>query len=484
MSILGIVPVGGLLAGPVGGIALDSPIDARAAGRPAAGLRNSGMGLNDSDSPRPFVGRPAARASSPFLIGEGIGDGEGIGNGKGIGDGEGRGHGFIVAYRERISAGEYKKALLELNKGVRFKEKFSVSTLTEVLFEKSRFYEQFVGNYGGALDQLRQLELLAGVEQESIKRARREAARLEHLLDENRIEGELVKTLISLGHHPVAPTQFEAIRQALDRRPSTPYAAHLHCFAGRAWLSEGAHRRAAEAFGRAYALKPAIDLLVPIREQLLLAEEKQQSDWYVDLAWGGVALLGLIFVPLFYLRRPWRWLRLSHLMSPATVGLLWLVVYRVSSEVIARTMNAEAVGERTGVVLATPGMDIFALLDALFWFGLCGVVGAFVIALVTSRLEWGWLQLLVNTVASLLLFCSLAGIYYLRYLTDAKAIPGRSAESLPRGFEFPVDNPLPYVLSDPKTFGGMNYEKLHEPIVQEFIKRHYEGIDATQENSR
>ncbi len=256
----------------------------------------------------------------------------------------------------------------------------------------------------------------------------------------------------------------------------------------------GLNYRALEQHGNVYrSLEKAMEIKPGIVFYLAVKHRAQQA--YGDYVRGTVtnvtrgALWVLLWIAMgvFYLSKPWKWLGVKHVVIFAVLALSWWLVFTLS-HVLAGTAfesshkNAAvqpADGgkdpEYHGSLPGSPGGEVA---DHLFWYGLLGVAGVWVLSTALGRFKYKKTAAALSGVYGFLLFLALSSLFYMTHCDRiAEFNPGGEGISryLSGGLHFKESTPEPFILTDPLSYPGLHTKNISDPYLLDWILKHCPG---------
>lgn len=377
----------------------------------------------------------------------------------------------IRTYRGMIQRGDYVAALQELNQPIRKRASLQPDELAELLVMKAEFYEKHIGDFIEAEALAREAESLASPKSSLEREAKDAANRIRKNLEEHQESARYVKQLEQRLEEEGLSTGIGEIKKFIEGHSESIFLGHLWCFLGEAYFRSGENRKAYRAYQEALRQRPAIYFKYSFVENRLEARQKWRLNLVHNLAISLITLMIVVVIPLFVAAKPWRWLTWRHAGALALVLALWAAVYFDAIHLVDAITDVEPFRRGAAVVSATPGMALSEPLDALFYYGIFGVVGVFVIAVATSRFKRKLQRTATNVLASLLLTTALAALFTIKYLPSDKLVG-----EFPFAFyRLSTNRPVSYLLSDPLRYPGLKIEKLEEEAPKSFVRKYYDG---------
>ncbi len=389
-------------------------------------------------------------------------------------------HRAVALYKEEIAKQEYAKALMALHRALRTAQNLSPEHKLDILVAKARFYERYVGD----LDE----SLLI------LEKARREIPVIDAARKRN-IDARIgdVQKIIS-AHMDVrafierleglAPKEQKeaigAIEAFLEKAGARgPYTGALNHFLGVAHLESEELHAAYNAFDEALEISPAIFFRYPTRElkQRAFFSWKQHTLPFVAKLLVSV-FLALIALGLFW-ARPFRWVRWGHLVAAPALIAFWVIAHRalifVSMSLADDTAHqggSVIVESHSGAALSSP------LTELLFVYGLIAVVAIFLASLAISRIELPMTRYAANVCAGFCITGALMICFVLNHCqTHSMSAKGSRFEHLLSSFRYELTEPIPYLLSSPKDFPGLDVAGIDEVV----LRRYFKEMGYTQE---
>jgi hypothetical protein len=265
------------------------------------------------------------------------------------------------------------------------------------------------------------------------------------------------------------------LRAVLERRPEYPRRAWAFYYLGQNLQGLDRNLEAYSAFRSAARLKPGLGYCVPIERCLDETSRAALRHSGEEAVRWILAILLLAGAAGFYFSRPWRWLKPPHLALPVLgLGAWWLFLLigsRAASGLADRTGGGFSKPVFMSTTLNAPGG---ALLWNLFWYGAAGLVGCFVLAVAATSLPRRWLRVAVAGLGGILLWSALMAGFFFEH------VDARCTLETDDGFcavaYFDQEAIEPFVLTDPRSFPGMDARTIHhDPVLRNWILEHVPG---------
>ncbi|MCG8551919.1 MAG: hypothetical protein MI799_16070, partial [Desulfobacterales bacterium] len=234
-----------------------------------------------------------------------------------------------------------------------------------------------------------------------------------------------------------------------------------------------------KAFRHALALKPAMDLYMPVsrleKETRLLWQKKFLRTGAGNLL--SVALLTLTIT--WVLQRPGRWFGFRHLAAGGLVAGVWALIFHLWAVNPQHLENARQLVNSDGIYplplylhlkSGTPGSGP---LNYLFYYGLGAVTGIFLFSAATGRFKRRLLASGLNLAFGLALCTSLGILFYLKHCqTNVEFYPRKAgvADLTKACLAYPLSDPEPYLLTNPLYYHGLDLSQIDDLKLIEWLK--------------
>lgn len=381
--------------------------------------------------------------------------------------------------------GEYGRGFGLLNRALRGR---NISPLQRAHAFKAlaEFYEQLMGNPDGAVRYYKKI-LKAGLPADHPVKslARKELARFSSLEKEYRKQNALLKKLrIASSRREDEDRIKEHIAQleALIKDNLQYYKlTEAYFYLGQNYMRLEEFGKACKLFEKCTQLKPCINFYLPVKVRADVAHARWIVSTTNKTVWAILAVLVISAAIVFYISRPWRWIRLRHLILCLAVLFLWWGTFNVSFRGFAETFEVtnelirEIGAELPSFVNAAPGSPGSQVTKYLFLYGLVAVLGTFVFSIGISRLKSRWAALLINSLFALLLFACLTTVFYLRHCERQSRFNSQAKNKLyyPKGLLcFFMEEPEPYILTNPKAYPNLQARNIDDSDLREWVLQH------------
>ena len=378
--------------------------------------------------------------------------------------------------RAAFDAGEHAEGLRLLT-AARRESRRAPAEHAQVLSALAEFYGERAGDRRREeryLERVVDLELPA--DQPLVAAA---AARLDEIAGEKErfAEGDaLLARVRTVGAGATPAENVAALERLLAERPDYPRRAAARYYLGAELMRLERFREAVGEIDRAIALAPALGFSLPAPSR---REEAFERWWRGDLSAASHTVLGIFLAAgfaLFFAARPWQWLGLRHALALGALALAWWGAYHLLARAAGAGVSL-ALGDFPAPAIAAtaPGSPHSGALDRLFWYGLAGTGGVFVLALAAGRLGRFTRAFAVST-AALALFAALLTDFTLR-IEGAEYRPGPEGRyrHLAGALYFPLlADQEPFLLTDPLRYCAFQDKRgdMDEPAVREWFARY------------
>lgn len=391
-------------------------------------------------------------------------------------------HRAVVQYKAEIAKGEYSKALMALHRAVRTSRNLTTQETFDIWVEEATFYQKYVGDIDHALFVLEKVRPQAsslGIDHQKILEDKIQV--LENLLEAHRDEKAFVDRFVAL-EPKEQMTMADNVRHRIEiAAANSPYLGALNHCLGVAHFEAERYRPAYNAFETALALTPAIFFKHPTREL-----QKKALVLWKERALPSIAkisasfLLGLIALGLLW-TRPRKWIRWSHLAPLPLLLLFWAIAHRVvvamSSKLADDTVQKGGdaiVNTEAGSVMSAP------LTSHLFVYGAFAMLGIYLASLVISRIKGPVTRYAANVCAGFCITGTLMLCFVLSHgETQIAPRQGSSFQHMFSSFQYELTDPVPYLLSSPKDYPGLDVGGIDESVLREYL----EQMNYSEENA-
>ena len=368
-----------------------------------------------------------------------------------------------AAARAHFQARRFKAGFKVLNEA-HAKTRHEPQKYARVLLALAAFYQRHAGDFDEARRYLGEvLELGLPPANPSVKAAREVLGKLKKQAARYKKQNEaLLRLSLEKYELQVARARVKELRAFITRNPDYPRLASAHYYLGKNLLLLDQQREAHRAFVKALKLRPALGFHLPVDHSHDTVSQRLLRQDLRLAARVALGLIGGVFLILFLLSRPWKTLGLRQGLILVTLLAGWWLFFRISVSIAGGTVDAQPGIFAKPIYLNTAlGSPMSGILEILFWYGLVGVVGAFVMAVSTARFRRRWTWAAINAAAALLLVSSLMALFYLDHASQgAFRAAGEDRFSYIRGdFYYAKQSQGPFLLTDP-----MAYCKFHKTL--------------------
>lgn len=248
-----------------------------------------------------------------------------------------------------------------------------------------------------------------------------------------------------------------------------------------------------DSLERATALKPGIIFYLPVKYR----SEQAYDAWLrntVDLTVRIVLIVLLAgALLLFYLSRPWQWLKPRYFLLLVLLLASWFVFFHAAHAVtgfiydISDSYTPEP-GKDIEFRSAAPGSPGSSVVAPLFYYGLMAVGALFVFTLGMRRCvltekskkmkrmkRMNRTVMAAGCIYGFLLFSAFSLLFYMRHCLNAGQFkePGTGVFYHISGqLHFNTEEPEPYVLTNPRAYPGLNPANIEDPYLRKWVEAH------------
>lgn len=265
-----------------------------------------------------------------------------------------------------------------------------------------------------------------------------------------------------------------------------------------AYYALGINYQALKKPGKAYPLlrqameiKPGIIFYLPAKARARQARNSHLRNNINNVTGALLYLLLAVTMILFYKSRPWQWLRLKHIMPLVVLTLCWWVVFNISHSLLGKSFSGSEgrvvkieEGRDTEYLSASPGSPGSGVVKPLFRFGLVGVIVLFLFSLSMRQFKSKKATVISGLIFGFLLFSAISTLYYMKYCDRASTFKssGKGVFYYTGGrIHFNPEDPEANILTNPLAYPGIEVDKITDPYLQEWVKKHCPRIKTASE---
>lgn len=387
--------------------------------------------------------------------------------------------------RTLFDRGEYGEGFGLLNRALRG-QNISPLQRAHVLRALAEFHEQLIGNPDEAVryyKKILKVGFAADHPMESL--AREELDRFNSLGKKYHKQNALLKKLRIASSRQEDEDEIkehiEQLKALIKDNPQYYKLTEAYFYLGQNYMRLERFGKACKLFEKCMQLKPCINFYLPVKVQADAAHARWIVSTTNKTVWATLAVLLIAAAIVFYMSRPWQWIRLKHLIPCLAVLVLWWATFNLSFRWFAKTFEVTdklirgIEAELPSFVNAAPGSPGSQVTKYLFVYGIVAVLGTFVFSIGVSRLKSRWAALLINSVFALLLFASLTTVFYMRHCEGQSRFNSQAKNKLyyPKGsLCFIVEEPEPYILTNPKAYPNLQVSNIDDAYLREWVLQH------------
>jgi hypothetical protein len=391
---------------------------------------------------------------------------------------------------------KYSDAFDLLNQSLRDKT-LSPLQHAQVLKAQAEFYEELIGDPDGALRFHKKILRTELPDNHPIKSsADKEIARLESMEQRYSKQNILLKKVriitSSMADKKTATDQIALLRNLIRDNPEYYKLTDAYYYLGLSYMALEKYGKSCRFFEKCVQLKPCIDYHLPVGTLFNTTRMRWMASVVTRTTWGIAGVLLIFTVVIFYMSRPWQWIKPRHLILGLVMVLLWWVVFNVSCKLFAESFEmdeniASKIGTQSPCFVNTVRGNLgYKVTKYLFLYGLVGTLGVFVFSIGISKLKHRPAKLLINSLFGLLLFTSLTGIFYMRYCYQQGKFISKAESKLSclnGHLYFILAEPEPYVLTNPKAYPNLLTEEITDSDFREWVEQYCPLTPQIQKNN-
>jgi tetratricopeptide (TPR) repeat protein len=352
----------------------------------------------------------------------------------------------------------------------------------QALLTYGSFYEDLVGNPDYAVSFYENVLRLNLPENDPLRaEAIKKISGLKLLRIQYSAEDNLLKKLkpAESANDSEKAQQIQQLLSIVQHKPDYYKLSEVYYQLGRNYFATDELYQAYVNLKKSLTVKPAINYYLPVNVWIDASYQKLLRVSIHAISWGMLGGLLIVTAFAFYLSRPWRWLKFKHIAICIVLILLWFGVYAIGYFLL---VEKQPVDETTllNANAAPPYFVEFGsagpfwnIIQTLFVYGILGTIGLFVFSIGTSRIKRRWAAGSMNFVFAILLFSSLATVFYLRNCDQkslfASAAKGDLQYYAAGGNYFVTYGMEPYILTNPKAYPNLAMTNISDPHMRDWI---------------
>ena len=386
----------------------------------------------------------------------------------------------VKDHRKHLARGDYHMALSTLSR--RWAQGPGTVERGEILVERARFYENHVGDIDAALgyyEKVMTLSLPASNEQ--VLYASNQVVRLTAMLERHSDTRAFIAQIAKpTKYKEDLPARVEAIDKYIEQNPNSPYLTSLFFHKGSTFLALEKYYSAYHAFEMAVNERPAImfDRDLPATRMRITARRMWAQDSARRVGRGLLAVVLTFGCVMFLVARPWRWFGVRHVVLLVLLVGAWWVTWYVSVRWIGSTHEFRPSVDGKMAISAAQSNVMAGVLNTVLRYGVFGVLILFFVCSGTTVIRLRVTRVVVNILMALLLFFGLCVHLVVNHCdVTFERNKERHLSRLSGEFRFVTDQPLPFVLMDPRAYPEMDIDGLDEKVCSDYVKRHYARIE-------
>ncbi|MHC4160021.1 MAG: tetratricopeptide repeat protein, partial [Planctomycetota bacterium] len=275
--------------------------------------------------------------------------------------------------------GEYSKGFGLLNRALR-DQNISPLQRAHVLKALAEFYEQLMGNPDEAVRYYKKiLKVEFPADHPVISLARKELARFDSLEKKYHKQNALLKKLRIASSQQEDEDEIKEhiaqLKALIKDNPQYYKLTEAYFYLGQNYMHLEEFGKACKLFEKCMQLKPCINFHLPVKVRADAAHARWIVSTTNKTVWATLAVLVISAAIVFYISRPWQWIRLKHLIPCLAILFLWWATFNVSFRWFAETFEVtdelirEIDAELPSFVNAAPGSPGSQITKYLFLYG-------------------------------------------------------------------------------------------------------------------
>jgi len=286
---------------------------------------------------------------------------------------------------------------------------------------------------------------------------------------------EKAKEICRTGSAEDKKLYIKKLRLLIQKSPSYLNIASVYYHLGELLFDIGNYYDAYKAFDESIKIKPAIGIYLPSP-----GRKKQSFDLWIHkfiklLSWSGLLSLFLFSVFLFYLARPWNWLKVSHLSSLILLILFWYLYFNYFIHTEA-PQNIPNTYPQPIYYVSLYDSPLSEAVNNLFWIGIIGIFGIYFLTIGLTIIKFFWKRLFISCTLSFLLLACLLSVFYLRNCGTEFQPDKTSKYPYLNGvfyYALTIDQD-PFLLTNPKAYPEFieNIDNMDEEELRNWFKKY------------
>ncbi|MGA1824583.1 MAG: hypothetical protein ACMUIP_07935 [bacterium] len=350
------------------------------------------------------------------------------------------------------------------------------------------FYEELVGNYQHAERYSRNvLHLSLPASHRAIIEARRRIERLEAHESKYRQEKIIIRKMqMEASDRTDAQNKINELKRLIKNSPDYPDLPVVYHYIGKHYLYLESYYTSYTILSKVLKKRPGIIYLLPT-ESLM---SKAKSRWYyflvTTISKSIVMLMCIILFILLSLSKFWEWMNLRFLLILPLGMILWGLFLLCSSWIFNFFIPHQnhLYMEAPWFIQSSPFSPGSFILVKIFFYGVVGICGSFLLMLATHRFKGSRIKGTINGTLLLLFMSSLFTLFYLNHCHTQGIFEKRANSILPTvtGHTYFQERDYePLILSNPRKYPNLTLRNTNDTMLVEWIKKQY-AIIASHSN--
>lgn len=276
--------------------------------------------------------------------------------------------------------------------------------------------------------------------------------------------------------------KIQFLQTVAESRPDYYRLAEVFYYLGTYHAAGGRELKAIDYFERARQVKPGIDFMASVSEQIPVLRSRWRREVATAISTGVLAGMFLLAAVLFYATRPWQWLKLRQiaalLLLNSLLCIVFLAIYKGMSRTYAASDEAGKVVSEGAVYLYTsinsPGFKIFAVFMIYLVIGL-GLISVFALS-IGRLIKNKPAAAIVSGIGGAVMMVSLLGACYMQHfepiLDNTPELSVNGLLNPSKALVFSVEGIEPYILTDPEAFPNLDVGHRTNPYLEKWAEQY------------
>jgi len=347
------------------------------------------------------------------------------------------------------------------------------------------FYEELVGNYAYAERYSRKaLQLSLPASHRAITESRNRIERLNQLASKYREENRIInKMKIDASSRSDAENKIKELKLLIHNNPAYPDLPVAYHYIGKHHLYLENYYKSYQVLAKVLKTRPGIVYLLPT-ESLMNKAKSKWNYFLVNRSAKLVIVISLFAVSIaLFFSKFWLWIKLKFLIILPIVIIIWGLFLIISAWVLNFFISDQQHLYLDSPVFIqsnplSPGSEI---LVTIFFYGVLGILGSFLLALATRNFKWAKIRILINSTVPILYTSAVFTLFYLNHCYPNGIFEKRADSTFPVivGHTYLRETDYePLILTNPRKYPALNLKNSNDKYFCDWVNRQYSIISS------